>query len=280
MEGTFQNTVTFALFHAEKHIAFPCIPSVGLQFLEPMPAACVGYQNVKFFLKGFIISDWERIEMLCDPHGSDYCFCISSTVKTGIVMVMVTLRYEKFLEDLTYLVESGEIPMSRIDDAVEQILRVKFAARLFEHLFTDRNAKKILVAGTHADDLGYQCRGWTATKHGSSGRITIGTTILDAVKAVVGDKTVVMYEQFPSVNTLAREDFSYAIVAVDKGQYAEFSGDNSELTIPFNGADIICSVVNKIPTLVILISGRPLDLQPWLLEKIVALIAAWLPGSE
>lgn len=38
----------------------------------------------------------------------------------------------------------------------------------------DKNAKKILVAGSHADDLGYQCGGWTGTWHGSSGRITIG----------------------------------------------------------------------------------------------------------
>lgn len=38
----------------------------------------------------------------------------------------------------------------------------------------ERNAKRILVAGTHTDDLGNQCGGWTATKYGSSGRITIG----------------------------------------------------------------------------------------------------------
>lgn len=38
----------------------------------------------------------------------------------------------------------------------------------------DRNAKRILVAGSHADDLGFQCGGWTITWYGLSGRITIG----------------------------------------------------------------------------------------------------------
>lgn len=38
----------------------------------------------------------------------------------------------------------------------------------------DRNPRKILVAGTHADDLGYQCGGWTITWAGTSGRTTIG----------------------------------------------------------------------------------------------------------
>lgn len=35
-------------------------------------------------------------------------------------------------------------------------------------------AKRILVAGTHADDIGYQCGGWTITWYGGSGRITTG----------------------------------------------------------------------------------------------------------
>lgn len=38
----------------------------------------------------------------------------------------------------------------------------------------DKNAKRILVIGSHADDLGFQCGGWTGTWHGSGGRITVG----------------------------------------------------------------------------------------------------------
>jgi beta-glucosidase len=36
-------------------------------------------------------------------------------------------------------VESGEIPMARVNDAVERILRVKFVAGLFEHPLADRS---------------------------------------------------------------------------------------------------------------------------------------------
>ncbi|PHU09167.1 Monodehydroascorbate reductase [Capsicum chinense] len=38
----------------------------------------------------------------------------------------------------------------------------------------DKTAKKILIDGAHADDLGYQCRGWTVTWIGLSGIITVG----------------------------------------------------------------------------------------------------------
>lgn len=52
---------------------------------------------------------------------------------------MVPLRFPLFLEDLTHLVKSEKIPMARIDDAVERILRVKFAAGLFEFPLSNRS---------------------------------------------------------------------------------------------------------------------------------------------
>ncbi|KAG7627604.1 putative glucan 1,3-beta-glucosidase [Arabidopsis thaliana] len=276
----------------------------------------------KLGFKGFVISDWEALERLSEPFGSNYRNCVKISVNAGVDMVMVPFKYEQFIKDLTDLVESGEVTMSRIDDAVERILRVKFVAGLFEHPLTDRsllgtvgckehrelaresvrkslvllkngtnsakpflpldrNVKRILVTGTHADDLGYQCGGWTKAWFGLSGRITIGTTLLDAIKEAVGDKTEVIYEKTPSEETLASlQRFSYAIVVVGETPYAETLGDNSELTIPLNGNDIVTALAEKIPTLVVLFSGRPLVLEPLVLEKAEALVAAWLPGTE
>ena len=103
---------------------------------------------------------------------------------------------------------------------------------------------------------------------------------MDAIREAVGDKTEVIYDQYPSPDSLAVQNFSFAIVVVGEPPYAETLGDNAELVIPFNGNDIISSVADRIPTLAILISGRPLVLEPWLLEKVDALIAAWLLGTE
>lgn len=52
---------------------------------------------------------------------------------------MVPFKYQQFTEVLTDLVESGEVPMARINDAVERILRVKFVSGLFEYPLTDRS---------------------------------------------------------------------------------------------------------------------------------------------
>ncbi|KQK05981.1 uncharacterized protein LOC100825601 isoform X2 [Brachypodium distachyon] len=275
----------------------------------------------KLGFKGFVVSDWEGIDRLCEPRGSDYRYCIAQSVNAGMDMIMIPHRFEKFLEDLVFLVEAGEIPMSRIDDAVERILRVKFISGVFEHPFSDpslldiigckehrllareavrkslvllkngknqketflplpKNAKRILVAGTHADNIGYQCGGWTIAWHGNSGRITLGTSILEAIQESVGVETEVMHEECPTEATIDTGEFAYAVVVVGEVPYAEGLGDRSDLSIPFNGSDLITRVASKIPTLVIVISGRPLVIEPQVLEKVDALVAAWLPGSE
>lgn len=41
-----------------------------------------------------------------------------------------------------------------------------------------KKAASILVAGAHANNMGYQCGGWTITWQGLSGNITIGTFLI------------------------------------------------------------------------------------------------------
>ena len=89
-----------------------------------------------------------------------------------------------------------------------------------------------------------------------------------------------MYEEFPTEATIETGKFSYAIIVLGEVPYAESLGDRTDLSIPFNGSDLITRVASVIPTLVIVISGRPLVIEPQVLEKVDALVAAWLPGSE
>ncbi|TVU22635.1 hypothetical protein EJB05_32349, partial [Eragrostis curvula] len=278
----------------------------------------------KLGFKGFVVSDWEAVDRLCEPQqprGSDYRNCLAQSINAGVDMIMIPFRFDKYFDDFVSSVEAGEIPMSRIDDAVERILRVKFISGVFEHPFSDpslldlvgckehrlmareavrkslvllkngktetqpflplvKNAKRILVAGTHADNIGYQCGGWTIAWSGGSGKITLGTSILEAIKESLGAQTEVVYEECPSESTVETGEFSYAVVVVGEVPYVEGSGDRTDLSIPFDGSTLITRVASKIPTLVIVISGRPLDIDPQVLEKIDALVAAWLPGSE
>lgn len=108
----------------------------------------------------------------------------------------------------------------------------------------------------------------------------IGTTILEAIREATGNETEVIYEQYPSEDTFCNQDYSYAVVVIGEEPYAEFLGDRTTLDIHFGGAEVASLVASRVPTVVVLISGRPLYLEPSLLEKIDALVAAWLPGTE
>ncbi|KAL0344891.1 UNVERIFIED_CONTAM: Beta-glucosidase BoGH3B [Sesamum radiatum] len=279
-----------------------------------------GFLKTVQHFRGFVISDWQGIDRITSPPHANYTYSILAGVNAGIDMIMVPYNYTEFIDGLTSLVKSNFISMSRIDDAVKRILRVKFTMGLFEHPLADysmtrylgsqehrelareavrkslvllkngksadkpllplpKKASKILVAGTHADNIGNQCGGWTIQWQGQSGNITDGTTILTAVKNTVDPKTEVVFSENPDSGYVKSNKFSYAIVVVGEPPYAETFGDNLNLTLPDPGPSIITNVCSSVKCVVVLITGRPVVIQPYL-EQIDALVAAWLPGTE
>lgn len=50
---------------------------------------------------------------------------------------MVPYNFTEFIDELTNQVKNKIIPLSRIDDAVKRILRVKFVMGLFESPISD-----------------------------------------------------------------------------------------------------------------------------------------------
>lgn len=89
-----------------------------------------------------------------------------------------------------------------------------------------------------------------------------------------------MYSENPNAESLkAINNISYAIVVVGEPPYAEQYGDNLNLSIPEPGLTTIKNVCTNIKCVVILISGRPLVVEPYL-ALMDGLVAAWLPGTE
>ncbi|PKH98106.1 hypothetical protein CRG98_049732, partial [Punica granatum] len=93
---------------------------------------------------GFVISDWQGIDRITSPPHANYSYSIQAGVSAGIDMIMVPYTYTEFINELTRQVKSKIIPMSRIDDAVSRILRVKFTMGLFEHPLADDSLVKQL----------------------------------------------------------------------------------------------------------------------------------------
>ena len=106
-----------------------------------------------------------------------------------------------------------------------------------------------------------------------------GTTILSAITTAVDSSTEVVYSENPDGDFVKSNNFSHAIVVVGEHPYAESQGDSLNLTIADSGASTINNVCGGVKCVVVLVSGRPLVIQPYL-TQMDALVAAWLPGSE
>jgi beta-glucosidase len=217
-----------------------------------------------------------------------------------------------FMNHLIQLVYEETVPQSRIDDAVARILAVKFRMHLFEHPYASaanadslgstahraiareavrkslvllknsgnmlplsKTNGRILVAGARANDIGSQCGGWTITWQGSTGPITPGTTIFNAVSNVRGSENVAY-----STNGSTGGSFDLAIVVVGETPYAEGSGDSQKPQLSAADLSVIANVKQlNIPYVVLLISGRPLILDN-VISDADAFVACWLPGTE
>jgi beta-glucosidase len=184
---------------------------------------------------GFLVSDWQAIDQIPGSYYED----VAISVNAGLDMIMVPYDYRTFVQTLTTAVENGDVPMSRIDDAVRRILGVKIALGLFENPYPDptllaqvgsaehralaRQAVRqslvllkneantlpiapdtpvIFVAGEAADDIGLQSGGWTIEWQGRPGNITPGTTILQGIEATVSTETTLHYNRFGNFDNL------------------------------------------------------------------------------
>ena len=87
---------------------------------------------------GLIVTDWADINNLCtrDHIAATKKEAIKIAINAGIDMSMVPYEVS-FCDDLKELVEEGEVPMQRIDDAVARVLRLKYRLGLFEHPYWD-----------------------------------------------------------------------------------------------------------------------------------------------
>ncbi len=263
--------------------------------------------------EGFLISDYRAI----DQVHPDYKTAIGISINAGMDMGMIPSKYKEFFQNLKELVEEGVVPMSRINDAVTRILRVKCAMGLLdkdrsqladrslwdsfgtdEHRQVARQAvreslvllknenktlplskelKRIHVAGDSAHNIGIQCGGWTIDWQGKSGKVTTGGTTI--LEAIRNTVSADTKVTY-SKNGTGAAGADVVVVVVGEKPYAEGLGDSADLTLSSGEKAVVANAKKaNIPMVVILLSGRPL-IVPDIMDQSDAFVAAWLPGTE
>jgi beta-glucosidase len=161
------------------------------------------------------------------------------------------------------------------------------------HTLPLRPGHPVYVAGSNADNIGNQAGGWTLTWQGGSTNVIPGQTILDGIRH---SSRHVTYSEDASAPVPAGAD---GIVVVGETPYAEGFGDvggpqwaydpgdhnvpRPAKTMELSTADRaavsrVCAAARSCT--VVVVSGRPIVIDPSLLGQIDSLVASWLPGSE
>lgn len=222
--------------------------------------------------QGVIISDWGEINNLVNIHkvAADERDAVRQAVNAGIDMCMEPYD-ESFSVHLVDLVHAGEVPESRVDDAVRRILYLKFKAGLFEDpYFSDLDypdfsseethklnkeiaretiallknekgilplsGKKVLVTGVAANSLNYLNGAWSRSWSGQDTTFSDKgmPTIYEALKMQLGADNV-FYS--PGTDYLEEIDIQAAVDQADK-------------------ADVIIACVGEIPA-----TEKPSDIE-------------------
>ncbi len=178
---------------------------------------------------GMVVTDWADIDNLYTREhiAADRMEAVEIGINAGVDMIMDPYEPD-VCGDIVALVKAGRIPMSRLDDAVRRVLRLKvrlglfdnpvwpvdsydkFACREFQEasynatvesmvLLKNDNAvlplkkgAKILVTGPNADSMRSLNGGWSYSWQGDRAELFSGhfNTILEALRAEFGASNV------------------------------------------------------------------------------------------
>ena len=163
------------------------------------------------------------------------------------------------------------------------------------HTLPLRDNADVYVAGSNADNIGNQAGGWTLTWQGGSTNKIPGTTILEGIRQAASRGSVTF-----SVDASAPiRRMQLGVVVVGETPYSEGFGDvggprwaydPGDAGEPRPVKDMLISAEDRaaidkvcaatVKCVVVIVSGRPLIIDPEQLREMDALVEAWLPGSE
>jgi len=208
---------------------------------------------------GLVVSDWNGVEQV---PGCTKSHC-PQAINAGIDLVMVPEEWKAFIPATIEDVRAGRIPMSRIDDAVTRIIRVKLRSGLFDaspaagphpdaealHSQAARDLSreavrkslvllknnggvlplkrggKILVVGKGADSLPMQAGGWSLTWQGDQTTTADYPNADTLLSAMRKTLGAGAVDYSPDGNGVDPKKYRAVVMVAAENPYAEMKGD-------------------------------------------------------
>lgn len=98
---------------------------------------------------GLVVTDWASAkEMIAHGFAADDAEAAMKSINAGVDMEMVSYT---FMNTLPQLIKEGKVKESSIDDAVRNILRVKYRLGLFDNPYVDEKQPSVMYAEAHLE---------------------------------------------------------------------------------------------------------------------------------
>lgn len=249
-------------------------------FMEPYSGSETGYREFIDTLVGLVEDGTVSEERIDDAVSR----ILTAKFELGL--------FEDPFTDRTHLKQIGSKAHHRVARTAAAKSQVLLRNR--NHALPLSPRTSVYVAGSNADNIGNQAGGWTLTWQGGSKNVIPGTTILDGIAQdstgrVVHSETAAKPVPRKAVGVVVVGETPYAEGFGDVGgpQWAYDPADNNvprqPQTMELSDADR--AAVEKVcaraaDCVVLVVSGRPVVIDPTLLKQTDALVASWLPGSE
>jgi len=265
---------------------------------------------------GFIMGDWNAHGQIPGCTNSD----CATAFNAGLDIFNAPQDWKALHGNLVREVRDGTIPMTRLDDAVRRILRVKFRMKVFdqpspanrpdtfkpigtpEHRAIAREAvakslvllkndgvlplkagATVLIAGDGADNIAMQSGGWTLSWQGADNTnadFPGATSIYEGLKSQI---EATGGQALYSPDGTAPQKPDIAIVVFGETPYAEFMGDQSDVALHHDNSESL-ELIKKLKAQGVPVVAVMLSGRPLYVNPQInaadAFVAAWLPGSE
>ncbi|KAF4323714.1 hypothetical protein BBO99_00000862 [Phytophthora kernoviae] len=291
-----------ALSSMENYISINGIPVVASsKILEDLVRNDLNYDGV-------VVTDWAEINNLKDWHRVvdtyDEAVRLSLT-RTALDMSMVPYDTE-FITYATEMLNSFPEYETRLRESAKRIIKMKLKLGLYENpvpgadneflvgndddkavaldlaresivllkndgnILPLANGSSVFLTGHSADNIGYQCGGWSVAWQGYSGNEMFpnGISVREGLENVVGNDSFTYFNGLNVDGTYTSEDLAtavelagqheYTIAVIGEHTYAEKAGDIDDLDLPSGQiAYVQALAATGTKVILVLFEGRP-----------------------
>ncbi|KAG6590962.1 Lysosomal beta glucosidase [Phytophthora cinnamomi] len=257
---------------------------------------------------GVLVTDWSEMYELQNWHRSYRTRqeAVSASLEhTSIDMNMVPLDTD-FIEYGLKLLKEKPDQEARLRESVKRIIKMKLQLRLYDNpmpgkdyvpmVGNDKDKKlalemaresivllknenntlplpksaSVFLTGHSADNVGYQCGGWSVVWQGYSGNVMFknGISVRQGLENVVGNDSFTYFNGLQADGSISDADLAqtvklashhrYTIAAIGESTYAEKNGDIDDPALPEGQEKFIAALAaTGTKVIVVLFGGRP-----------------------